>query len=610
MSTKKRMQPYDPVEHYGLLATESRPEDVLQAFLQRSSPHLRPDVVADLKNRTLYIMTLREIIRDRFKVVLSEKGANGRALQVLDAPRSTNGFPAVEDVVEALPAEMDERTKNELEAALAESRDALVPDVLAQLGFAPGELPNSFLHENIPEWANSGRKEVIDGLDFEGMNIGQIQQLLQGGLLKQLLWMQKSKKEFQECINSGYEQVTLIRKAQMPPDQINQPYELSTDLGSKSLIELLEILMNSKLETRRRIDAFQVLRCAIGLFAVHHSPIYQARLAGKNAIDRKMSISEWTPNIEYRNLPVEAVETNPDNGKPIYGLCVDGVPKNGVAVARCLRDESGVRKILSKYPDIVRKSDLVMYGSRAKSDASSVRKIILIQERVNQYLAKKDGLNVPSVSSKAEAIRKLRKYRKQVKPYQGSFSLRNRQTCYETLDDNIGVELIVDLHKPLSQYANGPQEDRDIIDECFKNVLLYTAKKIGLVDCKAIENNLWKDHTKANSKRDPNFRDMKMHGYIVVQTEHGDVKVPVELRVQSMDVFLLTESPGSSASKVKYQDKKKNDLGATFLPRLVNGAKIYPRTWQDGPLAVDDTRAAIAADVSSIEAAEDRPEPE
>ncbi len=598
------MQVYDPVDHYDLLATDSGPEAVLQAFLQRSSPHLRPDVVSDLSNRIVYIMTLREVVRDRFKAILKKMGINGETLKILDS--KSHELPAIEDVVEAVSADV----RDSLRAALTESRDDLAPDVLAQLGFAQGELPNSFLHEDIPEWADHGRKGVLQGLDFESMNMGQVQHLLQGGLLQQLLWMQHSKKAFQECISRAYEQVTQIRKALMPPDQINQPYELSTDLGSKSLIELLEILMNSKLEPRRRIDAFQVLRYAIGLFSVHNSPVFQGRLIGKSSIDQKMNITEWTSNIEYQNLPVEAVEINPANGKPVFGLCVGGIPKNGVAVARRLRESSGIRTILSKYSDIIRNSDFVVYGSRAKGDASSVLKMVLVQERVNQYLAKRDGMNVPSVRSKNEANRKLRKYRKQVMPYQGTLSLRARQTCYETLDDIIGVEVMVDLQKPLREYsAEGSEEVRVKIDECFRHTLLYLAKNIGLVDCKPPENNLWRNRTKANAKRDPDFRDMKMHGFVVVQTEQGEVKVPVELRIQPMDVFLRTESPGSSACKQAYQDRKKQNLGDVFLPASVGGQVVYPRTWTDGPLSVDDTRADIVEQIFRVEDAEDQPEP-
>lgn len=577
------LKKYDPTEHYLPLVSDTQQSRlILQILLERSASSLSPEIVRDKKARVDDLLSIQGALRARFRRVLGMFDAPDSAKAVLNSTEP-GLIPAVEDICETIK---DSRLRKKIERELDSVRQLLVPDVLERLGFLPKDLFDRDIYAKgkrdrrarllsetfSQDFPFRDGLESVTKIDFSDLpsDAMQLPRFLRQTATAQ--WMTRVGDEFQECIEQAFAEMSELRELMVPEGEIGQPYEMCSDLHSKCLVELLEIMINPHLESVRRIEAFILLRHAITLFAINNHPIYKERLAVQNAIYRTLSMRMWDRGIAKTELPVTATKAESGNGAPIYKLAPKGRGRNGKVRGRRVREDNGIKALFDEYPDVIAKHDMLFFDSRAKSDTSVARKLYLWQERRRQYFAKCDGYDVPSVVSKERAQEKLADVQECLQQFQGDFSIRERTCDLKEIDDMLGFTFSVVLQKPLDEFS---VEERPRVDECLKKFAEYLMVQFGLKGVR-FENNLWSETR--NPKSSPDFRNVKVHGFMSYETRDGEeIRMPIEVQIQPADVYLKTKSPGSSAYHKTYKRGQAQDLADIFLPEKVGGKPIYPR---------------------------------
>lgn len=595
---------YDPTEHLVPLADNgpAQPERILRILFDRVAPHLKPEVVAEADQRISEILLIRDRLREAFSKVVVDLKVNHGIEESLRADALGGRIPAVEDVCQQID---NPALRENVRQLLSNERERLVPDILERFGFLGSSiLPRQEVENGTPEGRFLLLSETLPANFPFKDGFGSTTQLIPEDFpkgrrnlqrfLKQLAtaqWMHRARGDFKRCVNDAFMRIAALRKDMIPADEFPQGYEMSADLRSKSLIELLEIIIDPNLEPRRRIDAFQVIRFAIGLFSIHNHPIYKASLPVQDAIHQTLGILVWDQRIGYESMPIVYAGTDAETHGTIYDLWREksgiklGANPNRVVGRRLQKpksagasQESGfgqVQSLLSKYSDVVANCDVVFFDSRAKSDTSLDIKVTLVQERVRQYFAKLQGYIVPTIESDEKARSGIEKRTKGMKKFNRGLKLSDRPTCIETIDDVVALTFGIILCKPLCEFSLA---GRARVNLCLGELAEVLCKNLGFKKCKPIENNLWidaKGSAADNPKRDDAFREVKVHA--VAKDSKTGTEVPVELQIMPTEVMIGVKSPGSSAHHDKYDLRKAGDLVELTLPERVGGKEVYPR---------------------------------
>lgn len=602
---------YTASDQYLPIVQGQSPEKVLKTLLSWLSPHLEPEVVADAKQRVPQILSIRERLRALFRKALADMNVNGEALAILED--ESDLIPEIE----AICKKVEPGRRENVREALDKLRNSLDADVLERLGFMPNEISprgkmetashkpetashkpetaphkTKLLSETFPEWfptPNGG--SAINHIEFGKLSRRKFRNL--SSLINRSDWITDAREEIQDCINTAFARISGLRRT-LAEGEMSQPYEMHSDLNSKSLVELLEIVINPNLESRRRIDAFFLLRLAIAIFSIRKNPVFQERINVQNAIHQALNIGVWGQSVEIEALPV-TITADGRGDRPVYDLARSRQPKHGRVIARRLAENGdgdernsipsnapSLSALLAQYEDILDRTDIVFFGSRSKDEFSIALKILLAQERFRQYAAKIKGMSVPAVKSVEEAQTRLQARQTKMRKYQGDLSVSERPICLESLDDMVGITLSEILARKLNDF---PSDERRRVNECLEKVAVRVAELCGLSKISQPENKLWLDDGAHNPRRAGGFREVKIHGVRIRERERWlsgsrrkeRVEVPVEIQIPPAEIYMQAKSPGGEVSATEYQDRKARDVRDLVLPGRVGDEIIYPR---------------------------------
>lgn len=607
---------YNPAEVYAPLAAKgTKREDLLAVLVEQITPFISPEVLKRRKDLLQELLSVKRYMRKRFKTVLEEFGVFGDVQGKLGwEDKST--VPPVEDICEVVVP----HSKEGVRAWLSLERDSLSPDILERLGFVPSQVfsrreyvrrtpkkkskdssPRSerryermfhLLHEVFPKDIpiTSLKGSLVNVLHGRHrMSEGKIRKLSRFHALAQ--WMKESQELFQQCTIDAFKHLSSVRRQVIPKDAFRQPYELNSDLYTKSIVELFEIVLNEDLPVRRRFDAISVLEWAIGLFYVRTHEIFQAQPRVQNELHAMLNIEVWDPNMQYGEVPLAR---DWDGGQFVpHAISGDEAPPVGSAVSRKMKQ--GISDRLSGYGDVV-DVDMVGFDSRIKDEYSLVTKLLLRQELYKKCLAKLKGEEDETVPTEEDAHRRLSVLRKNIRESHPRARVAHDSSAalqylgLEHVFDNLGFTFAFPLKKKMEKCT---PEEQERISECFLIFGNYLVAIFGLQDA-TYTNNLWpsteKDHV--NPKRSKDFRDFKFLGYKSVHKEvylpngHREVheiRVPVEIQIKPFEIYAVERSPETVvASIAAYQGRKARDLLRRILPQHINGEEMFPAATSEG----------------------------
>jgi hypothetical protein len=594
---------YNPVQPYeildGLTPQQDRlaPAPFIDALLEQTAPFVPPDLL-EMKNKKSVneeIQTIIRFLRSEFLAVLREFGVSGEGVDQNGHGR----IPSVEKLCVLAGPEKEEA----LRRALGKVRDSLVPDILARLGLMPSNIWDrssaieeedkagakrvdteeqrfTLLHEVFPE--NDPAKftgsiaEIFRDVDLARLTREDISHFSD---LKELAeWMEASGSLFQRCVRDAFLYLGYLRSKSASRKKSRQSFELQSDLNTKSLVELMEIVFNDGLMLERRFEAMILMEWAIGFFNVRTHPVYKAQIGVQKDMHERLNLKAWDEFIETTEIPVRVdregfvIPASFNESLSFASFFTSSKPQHEHNTGRKVVKELGA--ILQEFDDVLFADQGVCFNSRVKAFQSIVTKLLIKFEFYKKCLAKIDGEEVPDIFSEDVAEAKLVDMEEDIKLAHPEVDLPPRGPemlkffDINMIRDNVGLTFALVLRKPIDEFT---EAEKPRVNECFEKFARQLAKDLKLEDV-TFENQLW-TAAGVNSKRAAGFRDFKIFGYAV--GEDG-VRVPVEVQIQPFETYSLSRSPRSDLSAEAYHgERRAGNLEHRILPGKIGNYETY-----------------------------------
>lgn len=631
---------YRPSDVYlPLINREATQEDLPNLLLTQASPFLPVRVLREDRRKDVLqgIDSVRRYLYFRFKTVLEESGFPELARKMIGSGRTLD----IEEICRQIP---DQRQREDIRRLLGKERASLNADFLERLGFIPtnefdrdtipirefrqpalrfycsrDEMPEPhpqveeaerhfqslrhFFPRWFPEDAISHPHDLVPSLTPE--------QAMEYPIYARLAnWITSTNNDFQDCVREAFEFLSTLLTSIAPEGPKRQIHEPVSDLGTKSLAALLEMVLNRRSSLRRRLEALRLLEWSISLFSVKRNPVFQAQQATRRDIHQLLSIEVWEfpdkfPPVKIAPEIADLVYEEENQKGAIPGLLgilqflkshrelVETLPEfkthlmelvsflsqiqtdEGKSILHTGRKvNEAVERILKECPQ-VSQSDRVIFSSREKSPFAIMLKVFLYQELARKCMATLQG--VKTGLSKRYARQKLQEFRVRMSETHDRKDFPLKPVGIDSIDDAVGFSLAINLSRPLRKYR---RSERGNINHLFTVLADYLVSKLHLTDARR-ENHLW-NQNRMNPKSTEAFRVYKIHGNYAIEAEVFEkgrlikkvVKVPVEIQLYPTESHLRSYFPGETG-KEEYGKRKARDIADRLRPSAIGDEKVY-----------------------------------
>lgn len=578
---------YNPSDQYiALTEPTASGGDVLHPLIGKISPFLTVRVLKK-RERSEAVDGISKVmsgLRRKYASVLRSRGLEKLATSV---ERSEGIYDAVE-ICRNIEGEDNRALVHE---ELAHIRDEATADILACFGFLPSDVftrdeeaaqsdesaengeAHVFLRELFPAWFRPEYFSKPFKLlpQVAPANLPTYQKFAQ---LAQ--WIEEVTGEFDEAINQAYLYLKKnILPALAPEGPAGQAWEPVEDLSTQSLVALFETVLDAKMSLRRRFEAFRLLEWSFALFSIKRNPIFKAQQQVRRALHSQLQLEIWESRTKISAMSVredlvrqvEEEETGTKSGRATTKY-----------TSRKIDQE--FQDLFNRYRDNVideAATDRVVFSSREKDAESSALKIFLLQEMVAKSFATLSGKDT-GITKKAafEYLGKLRQ--RSIKRGRSGKDFRDKPVGFDTLDDQVGFTLAVNLRKRLDEYS---ESDKPAVDEFFTEFAMKLGNLLRLRGVE-VENFLW-NHNSDNPRSHGEFRIFKLHGTCPIETdvfvEGGVAKkivdIPVEIQLHPMESNIRTRFDGPTG-KNAYGKRKAGDVAGGLAPKYIGPKKVYP----------------------------------
>ncbi|PJC36917.1 hypothetical protein CO046_03070 [Candidatus Peregrinibacteria bacterium CG_4_9_14_0_2_um_filter_53_11] len=582
---------YDPERAYDLMAhPEVTDAQLVNLLIERLRPFLSPEVLGreEMPTRVERIQDIMAHYGEhaaqftsassRRSSSRSETPAAARIGQIRARHEAERVADAeILDVLGFLPKSTFSRGRSVAEGGHSEHDVATAP--LATL------IPNWFPVDRIDHYA-----EVLPTLT-------QDQMAQSPRLIRLVRWMRDAQADVRESLDEAFSFIdgTLIPKL-VTNESARQPFSSFADLSTRGLTNLMDIFWDREQSMRKRFEALRLLIWGIALYSIRSNPIFEAHNQVRAEVEDLLAESVWDsgnalgpmaiPRSVVAHLMQEELGEEGMTASADWG-------QEGEIGQRARLVSHQTRQILAEAGELISQPDRLLYAARAKTPLSAVLKLVTR----DAHRAVCEGI-LTSYDADDEARGFARKKLAEMRARLANQGLPDatidvRPVSLESIDDNVGFTLVVNISKPLDQFD---QTERNQLTDVMTSLSRYLTEQLGLQDVQ-FENYLW-DSNEGNTHSSGGFRVAKLQGMYPVElarplaggeaSSKKPVRVPVEVQILAAETHLRKQLPGKTGVSA-YKERQVETVAGAVMPRRIGPQDIFPPL---GSGAMDPERLA------------------